>query len=170
MYWRCTSLMILLFSIGRTVQLKNTSFPHPCHLDVWITCCLRLSWAAFVLCILKRSWDLLFWEPLSFRTLVQQWLRTARHEHLMSYEAFLPAAGLGPAHQVSRTGAYLIVVFLVDAHRCLGAVPWAGRTSLFTECSWGGQLRGAAAGTFQNTQWRPGFSKWAATGKGSCLD
>lgn len=104
MYWRYTSLMILPFSVGRIVQLENTVFPHPCHLDVWVNCCLRLSWAACVLCILNRSRDLLFWEPPSFSTLgkqlMQQWFKIDRQEHLMSHEAFLSAAGLGIAHEV----------------------------------------------------------------------
>lgn len=42
--------------------------------------------------------------PTSFSTLgkqsVQQWLKIDRHEDLISCEAFLSAAGLGPAHKV----------------------------------------------------------------------
>lgn len=122
MYWRYTSLMILLFSVGRIVQLENISFPHPCHLDVWITCCLGLSWAACVLCILNRSWDLLFWEPPSFSTLgkqlMQQWLKIGRHEHLMSCEAFLSAASLGLAHEVKPLWSSSDLCIPVDTQMC----------------------------------------------------
>lgn len=158
--------MILLFSVGRIVQLENISFPHPCHLVAWITCCLSLSWAACVSCILNRSWDLLFWEPPSFSTpgkqLMQQWLKIDRHEHFMFCEASLSGAGLCTRGKTTLELRVVLVLLwtLADVQELFHEL---------AEHPCGHSAPEGSTGASQNTQWWPGLWKWAATGKSSYL-